>query len=283
MPILDSHIALPLAGFTALHFATAKALARYTTIPPSLLHITAEKLPSTLNALVASTTALHVFFHHAHYATSWTQRPYPQPLDTAFATHAAFTLYDIVVMLSDPETSHITSWAHHVFGLAGTCAIRGYKRGEFFPAAFLPAEMTTVVSNALWLVQRFDAENKRLVTVLMVLRCLAFTVFRLPAGPWCLWHAIHTSRKVEVQEDEDGKKSLPAPAASQGTLSQKFRAFMIEFSKLPLVVKLGSACNVALFTGLNTYWSFLTYRALWRHLQKGKRRMLTSKGDVHHI
>ncbi|ORY51564.1 hypothetical protein BCR33DRAFT_712595 [Rhizoclosmatium globosum] len=274
---VDSQLLLPFAGFTALHFATANALIK-AGIPPSKVHIIAEKLPSTVNALTVSTLGLWVLFVKKNYQHSWITAEYPKLLDTIFAIHGGFTAYDLIVMLSSKETSHISSWLHHVFGIAGVVATRALKKGAYYPACFMPTEVTVVSSNLLYLVQKFSPDSHELITAIMVFRCILFTVFRLPAGPWCLYHAINTVPLVENGEKETKKED-----SVFNRVKKRLTAFVHHFSELPLIVKAGVICNVSLFAGLNTYWTFLTYRALWRQLALSKRKKLTSAGNIHHI
>ncbi|KAI9343617.1 hypothetical protein BDR26DRAFT_858418, partial [Obelidium mucronatum] len=144
-----------LSAYCTIHLITASLLRKYKVVPPERIHILAEKLPSTINALLTSTITIYLLFIKKHFSKSWLKVAYPNLLDYAYAGHIGYTLYDILVMLLDKETSHISSWAHHVFGVLGISVMRMYKTAFFLPTCFLPAEATVVVTNLIYLVQLF--------------------------------------------------------------------------------------------------------------------------------
>ncbi|KAJ3140049.1 hypothetical protein HK100_010894 [Physocladia obscura] len=261
-------------AYCLLHAATVRTL-RAKGFASKDIHIVAEKLPSTVNAIATSSMALWLLFK-----------------DIAFANQFAFTFYDIIAMLSTPETAHFSSWAHHIFGIVGVGLTRLMKVGAYFPACFLPPELTVVASNLLYLAQKYYPDNSDLIGMLLALRCAIFTAVRLPAAPLCLLHAVASSSSDDPVESTNSSTSSDLSdheakpyhhTSTSAIIWRKVQNFTRDYSKLPLIVKVGSAFNIFLFTGLNTYWTILTYKAFFRYLAGRKARTLTKSGNVHHI
>ncbi|KAJ3352731.1 hypothetical protein HDU83_007679 [Entophlyctis luteolus] len=265
------------AASTALHAAAAAALSvspHAKVLSAAERVAVAEKLPSTVNAVVVSAHAIYTLLVQRWYSASWIDPPCPPALARAFEIHAGFTLYDLLMMLADPATAHFSSWAHHLFGLAGVCAARVLPEGHFIPAAFMPAEATVVVSNALYLAQLFTPNNNSLIAILLFVRCLMFTVFRLLPGPIVLWHMVATTplEKEIARIDE----KIPKVTGEKFTWD-RFRACVRRYTKMPLMSSIGCAINGPLFVILNTYWTVLTYSAFIRF--KKRNQMF----KIHHI
>jgi hypothetical protein len=119
-PFLDSRVSVPLLFHILLHRVSAHIF--FPSTPFSKLtsaqHLLAEKIPSTLNALLVSLPSLSLFFPQTFssifgtfgstakekqdgsempWAKDWVT-PYPELIDRVFAAHWAFTLYDLYIM-----------------------------------------------------------------------------------------------------------------------------------------------------------------------------------------
>jgi hypothetical protein len=51
------------------------------------------------------------------------------------------------------------------------------------------------------------------------------------------------------------------------TLCQKLKHFYTKYKSMHPIVSFFTALNVATFTGLNAYWTFITFRTLGRNLR----------------
>ncbi|KAI8615982.1 hypothetical protein BC830DRAFT_1119995 [Chytriomyces sp. MP71] len=252
-----------LAAYAGMHMVAARLL-RQCGVDETEVIMLAEKLPSTVSAIYTSSSALQLLVGpKSLWRESWSV-PYSEQVDRTFARHIGYTIYDLITMTCSKQ--HPSAWIHHVFSLFGTSAMRFFKQGSYFPMCYSPAEATVVITNLLYVVQKFLPHQYDLITALLVVRALAFTVFRLLAAPLCIRHAIMTT-------------AVPGKDADKVTFKERAEAFVSQyFKKLHPVVSVGAAVNVTLFTGLNTWWTLLTYRALWRHLAKGRTKL-----NIHHI
>jgi hypothetical protein len=193
----------------------------------------AEKLPSSINALLVSVPTMNTIIRKKAFQRD-VFRPYPDALDKVFSDHFAFTMYDMVIMWKNKE--HASVWLHHVIGAIGTYFMRYYKVASFFPAAFLATELTVVTSNILWAMQKLGKENTRAYHAMLVIRCITFVLFRLPVGPLCMWYALRETKKA--QQENPQRKS-----------------FWQEVKDLPLLVSTVSGFNIIVLTVLNTWWT----------------------------
>ncbi|KAJ3221397.1 hypothetical protein HDU78_000491 [Chytriomyces hyalinus] len=293
-------ILAPFAVYTGIHLVTARVL-RMSGVPEDHVLMLAEKVPSTISAVYTATQAMKLFGiigaadekeadrsnqdninsrdnlenkdlnqqkrKQFHWQQGWDQPQYSDEIDRVFARHIGYTTYDLLVMMN--KSHHPSAWVHHIFALFGTSAMRVFKQGAYFPTCFLPAEATVAITNVLYVVQKYYPGSHNLITLLLAIRCVMFTVFRFAAAPLCVTHAL---RNVKVL-GADGKPRTNL------TLMERIRAFSDKyFRTLHPVVSVGTCMNVAIFTGLNTWWTLLTYRALWKHIKQGRAKL-----NIHHI
>ncbi|KAI8821040.1 uncharacterized protein EV422DRAFT_50230 [Fimicolochytrium jonesii] len=270
--LLDTSVLTSLAFHSTLHILTHHALTRhprFTTHPRLSLHLLAEKLPSTLNALHQSLGALHLLL----LTRPWRHdiiNPYPPTLDRLLASHVGFTLYDCVVM-GYVGGQHASSWVHHVLGIVGAGLMRWYRRASYFPTVFLAPEVTVVATNVLWILGRCGVgEGERGVVLWTWIRAGLFCAVRGPAGLVGLWYALRVAgkQKAELEAKEGKELGSASRASAAASLYRQLRT-------LPAVVWVLTLVNVFTFTGLNSYWTVLVIRSLLRT------RLAVS--HIHHI
>lgn len=248
-PFSDAPVLKTLTLHLLLHKIAVHLIKRSgisTLSPPDILFL-AEKLPSTINALLVSLPSLYLHFS----LQPWKQDvliPYPPLLDKILAAHVGYTLYDIYIMAIVGK-QHPSVWIHHVLGALGAGLMRKYQVASFFPAVFLPSELTVVATNALWVLQKLGRDNTKGYGIWLWIRAVLFCLVRAPAGLVGLWYAI----KV---------------------VSERPKELWERFKRLPTVVWVLTMINYTTFTGLNLYWTVLVFRALIRYREKA---------GIHHI
>jgi hypothetical protein len=253
LPTFFLHVGLHnIAWYLLKLLLPADALAQ---LSPSDLSALAEKLPSSVNALMVSLPTINTIIRKKSFEKD-VFRPYPDALDKVFADHFAYTMYDMMIMLKTKE--HASVWIHHILGALGTYFIRHYKLACYFPASFLATELTVVTTNILWVLQKLNKTDTRAYHAMLIIRCIAFVLFRLPVGPMCVWYALRQSKRAE---EEDGKKS-----------------FWEEVKSLPKILSTVSGLNMTVLTILNTWWTILVFKALFKYQTKGR-----ASNTVHHI
>ncbi|KAJ1568404.1 hypothetical protein HK405_002357, partial [Cladochytrium tenue] len=133
-------------------------------------------------------------------------------------------------------------------------------------------------------------------TILLLVRCALFTVFRLPSTFLCLKGALDAERIMCHEEELLRKKeaaaaaantaqpSETAPPSSRRSTPRVALSFLWRLlTATPAVVAVGSLNNMVLFGLLNSWWTVLVYRALFRHLRAPPRRGAAVGTGVHHI
>jgi hypothetical protein len=135
---------------------------------------------------------------------------------------------------------HPSVWAHHILGILGTLIVRAYKKLAWFPTCFAVSELTVVPSNMLWIQQKLYPGQRDVEGRLLLVRAVFFALFRTPDAAIAFLGALKA-----VQADP----SLVSRAKNE----------------VPFFVKLLCAVNVAVFGGLNTWWTALVVKALMRH------------------
>ncbi|KND01973.1 uncharacterized protein SPPG_02480 [Spizellomyces punctatus DAOM BR117] len=274
---LGFHLILHKIAAQLIHYLSPATLARLNSA--DLLFL-AEKLPSTVNALTVSVSSLYLLLKRQPYSEDVIE-PYPELLDRTLAAHIGYTLYDSYVM-GIVGRQHPSAWIHHVLGALGAGFMRHYKVASYFPAVFLPSELTVVATNVLWVMQKLGKETGKAYEFWLIVRCVLFLLVRAPAGPLGLWYALRVTKRtndadvrenniVQKVEERSGQGSLPAKAtvaiARPLLLWQRLR-------RLPGIVWILTCINYVVFTGLNTYWTILVFRALFR---------FRAKSGIHHI
>ncbi|KAJ3090642.1 hypothetical protein HK102_003120 [Quaeritorhiza haematococci] len=301
-------------GPLALHICAHKFAAHVvnTTLPASTLRTLspsdrlylAEKLPSTLNALIVSLPSLHLLLRQQPYKHDLF-KPYPELLDRVFAAHLGFTIYDMWVMAVQGR-EHFSVWVHHVLGVLGTGLMRYFKVASLAPAAFCPSEATVVVSNAIWIMQKLKLDGsgargggrgvegrstqgfERIYGALLVVRAIMFVIFRASAGPLLFWYVFsrpqleRSANKLNGNGDPKSKhptitnsdepllapnadsKARLTPPHKPTSLYSRLCSFWSIYKRLPIVVSVLTAINVLTFTGLNFWWTWLTTKAVSR-------------------
>ncbi|KAJ3098120.1 hypothetical protein HDU97_004304 [Phlyctochytrium planicorne] len=281
-PLTDPRVLAPLALHLVLHKLTSWILFPGSKSLTKKQHLFVEKIPSTANALIVSIPVIKLLLWDRPWRKGQWLKPYPDTLDRVFAAHFAYTLYDLGIM-AYVEGEHPSVWLHHVVGecrplfppfdiassegVLGTGFMRRYRIASFFPAAFCPTEITVVPTNILYLLQNAEKVglapivSSALQTPLLIARCVLFTIFRLFTGPAAIYYAI---------QGEEGK-----------TVEDKILSFWKKYRKLPLLVSSLTLFNILALSGLNTWWTVLVYKALFRHM----RALSVTAGStgIHHI
>ncbi|KAI8802889.1 hypothetical protein BJ742DRAFT_831821 [Cladochytrium replicatum] len=279
----------PLSLFIALH-GVGDLLIRRTLSPADIAALKlknsdilniAEKLPSTLAALLVSIPAIRlVHFTEAFKGDVFTS--YPPEGDRGLGIYLAFTLYDVWVFAVRGR-EHISSWIHHVLGLLGAALERQYKILAFNPIVALTSEITVPVSNLLWLMQRLHMVEKypRVYYTALILRAVLFTIFRAPNFIYMVSQMIlqtnedtlrRVNQAVGINESVDisangGGMSSPNGGGSKKkplSLKDRLRLISLAFKRLPFIVVFLSILNVSAFGVLNAYWTTLVFKALTR-------------------
>ncbi|KNC47713.1 uncharacterized protein AMSG_03944 [Thecamonas trahens ATCC 50062] len=108
-------------------------------------------------------------------------RPYPPILDSYYACHLGYTLYDLVTMaLHGGETPSM--WAHHIAGVVGSALMPCLRSLAFIPTAFFITELTVLPQNVLWFCQRLQVDRSSLFyRGLLFARAVFYLAFRAPA------------------------------------------------------------------------------------------------------
>eukprot|EP00842_Homolaphlyctis_polyrhiza_P001957 jgi/Hompol1/2762/HPOL_003024-RA len=271
-------LAAPILGFSLLQL-----LARRFS-PDSQ---TAQKLPSTVNAVLVGSASLYtIVLRYIADPNIDVLTAYPPPTDAIFAIFAGFSLFDSALMLSNNE--HPSVWIHHILGFAGTSLERIYRVGSFFPLFFCIPELTVPFSNLVWILQRAGADkipsrsasaHKSLFAWALWLRMVAFLIFRLPSGPLSLllgWRMIRRKyeRQIRSADEPDSDPSRRIPA------SQILSMFFSDARKLPLIVSIPMAVNVITFSVLNCYWTALVVKAYRRFITTTS---AVGASSIHHI
>jgi len=141
-------------------------------------------------------------------------------------------------------------------GVLGAAAMMIYRQAAFFPVAFMIPELTVITSNWLWVLQRFHLTESKWYQKALVARAVAFTLFRTFIFPVSIIYAINRE------------------SSNSAYWLKKLQDFKRKASKLPKLVLYFSIINVLTFGALNTWWSVLVYRSLY------KKRIIKS---LHHI
>lgn len=149
---------------------------------------------------------------------------------------------------------HPSVWAHHVLGILGSLVVRAYKKLAWFPTVFCVSELTVVPSNFLWIQQRLWSSRQDIEGKLLVMRAIFFALFRFPCAPLAALGTLSALRKD--------------PSLLKRTKEE-----------VPFLVTVLCAFNVAIFAGLNSWWTALVFKALLRY----KASLARSKKEVHHI
>ncbi|KAL6065552.1 hypothetical protein QOT17_010183 [Balamuthia mandrillaris] len=110
-----------------------------------------------------------------------------------------------------------------------------YRIGTFYPAIFTFTELTLVTTNLSWYLDVFKLRGTPAYTAALVLRVLAFYLFRSFIGPIAVWYG-----------------------AYRGQLHQLFR--------MPRMATLLVLFNVLSLSCLNGYWTVALTRMSLRYL-----------------
>lgn len=135
---------------------------------------------------------------------------------------------------------HPSVWTHHVLGILGTLAVRAYKKLAFYPTIFSVCELTVVPSNILWTQQKLYPSRRDVEGKLLFLRAIFFALFRTPAA-------------------------IVAALGTWFAVSKEPNLLQRTKDEVPPLISLLCAVNVAVFGGLNTWWTALVVKALIRH------------------
>ncbi|KAJ3168330.1 hypothetical protein HDU88_001770 [Geranomyces variabilis] len=285
--------------YVALHVVAAAAVRHkldLSSLSRSDRIFLAEKLPSTVSAFLTAVPSIVL-----HSRLPWRNdliAPYPRLLDRILAQHIGYTvpaivnlfvmkmcirihcvfctkyqLYDLAIM-AYAGGQHPTAWIHHILGILGTALMRHYRTAAYFPAVFLPTEITVVSTNFLWILQKLGKDDGKAFSWALVLRAILFCLVRAPAGTIGLIYALRVVRRQKAAAEAKNSVTAssqaevqPQRATTPGTLWQQLR-------QTPSVVWSLTTINVLSFTALNFYWTKLVLVAVKRHRHRGK---------VHHI
>ncbi|KAI9209608.1 uncharacterized protein BJ171DRAFT_470570 [Polychytrium aggregatum] len=242
----------------------AKALS-----PGDALYL-AQKLPSTVNALVVGLCSSAAIASGLRDGTLFSSTFYSDNLDRAFANQAGFMLYDMCVMaLHGRESASV--WIHHVFGFLGTFLIRIYKQGAGVPGVFAPSELTVLVSNLLWAARKLPDSSLAAASVqarLLRLRALVFLLIRFPVGPYVIARFGRSLLDPKAPFFTD-RPTRPLHSGAKESQQDEILA------PLSSVVVFGCFFNTAVFTLLNTSWTIQVLQSLIRTSRSEK--------PIHHI
>ncbi|TPX59326.1 hypothetical protein PhCBS80983_g02536 [Powellomyces hirtus] len=285
--IVDPLVLKSLGFYSALHALAAlvirKRVPKGALLTRSDLVFLAEKFPSTISALV---TALPSFYLHVR-SRPWKHdviTPYPKLFDDILAQHIGYTIYDLAVMVY-VGGQHPSAWIHHLLGVAGTAFMRYYRVAGFFPAVFLPTEITVIATNALWVLQKFGKDKGKVYGFWLLVRALLFCCIRAPAGLAGLVYALQVVRKQNAATDLKNRLTRPdstlaiSAAASNALIRPPPKAkapgsLWTQLRRLPFMVWFLTAVNYMTFSGLNLYWSRLVLIAFKR---------FNARSTIHHI
>lgn len=250
--MIDTLTAFALHSF--VHFVTRQFLPASITskLSPGQTLYLCQKPAAIINALFVSLPTISQFA----FKTPFDDDPlkdFPASFEQAFDRHLGFTLYDLAIMIVHKE--HFSIYIHHIFGIIGIILIKTLRRAIVYPSLFLPSELTVIVSSAIWIVQTLKYKTGSL-KLLFALRFVLFMLLRMTPGIACLLYpAIRLSKTKGI------------------SFKEAFLKILKEFSGLKTAVKIGVIVNVSTFTALNTWWTYLTYKALIK----------ASQLDLHHI
>ncbi|KAJ1568657.1 hypothetical protein HK405_015535 [Cladochytrium tenue] len=327
------------ANYLLLHAGLATTLAvapalvqRRRPVPPSAsAHLHIAKLLNSLHAAGIFAASVPLLYGKARpWARDWL-RPFPDDLDRALARVIGFSAYDAVVLACCATKVHPSVWTHHVAAALGAAGTRWYKLASYLPASFLPTEITVVPTNILehldglipsTLSPSAAAIVYHVRTILLLVRCALFTVFRLPSTFLCLKGALdaervmyaplappsfpvvvapsylhcrpnlrrcheeelHRNKEAAAAAANTAQPSETAPPSSRRSTPRVALSFLWRLlTATPAVVAAGSLNNMVLFGLLNSWWTVLVYRALFRHLRAPPRRGAAVGTGVHHI
>ncbi|KAJ3017314.1 hypothetical protein HKX48_003628 [Thoreauomyces humboldtii] len=270
---------LVLASFAAhatLHAATSLVLLKTTTLSQSLspsdIIMIAEKVPSTISALVTSIPSLHMQLSDWPWRED-VLRPYPALLDSILAQHIGYTLYNVGIMWI-VGGQHPSAWIHHLLGVLGTSLMRHYKLAAFFPAVFLPTELTVVATNALWVLAKLGRTHTKAYSAWTWIRAALFCGIRAPAGVCGLLYALrvvakqrHAAQvKNETASGEETRRTTASEGSMAPTRAKDPGSLWTQMTRLPALVWILTVINYAAFSGLNIYWTRLVILALKRRV-----------------
>ncbi|KAL6057419.1 hypothetical protein QOT17_015484 [Balamuthia mandrillaris] len=159
---------------------------------------------------------------------------YPKECDWLWAASVGFQVYDMVVMVLQ-RNKRATIWFHHTLVIIGCLFSFFYRIGTFYPAIFTFTELTLVTTNLSWYLDVFKLRGTPAYTVALILRVLAFYLFRSFIGPVAVWYG-----------------------AYRGQLHQLFR--------MPRMATLLVLFNVLSLSCLNGYWTVALTRMSLRYL-----------------
>ncbi|RKO86750.1 hypothetical protein BDK51DRAFT_26531 [Blyttiomyces helicus] len=253
-------ILAPFLLHTLLHKAASTLLphvlpaATYTALTPTDRLYLAQKLPATAHALLVALPSLHIHLVDQPWRKDLVA-PYPAQLDRLFAAHVGFTAYDLALM-AVAGGEHWSAWVHHVLGGAGAVASRYFGIG-YFPAVFLPTEITVVATNGLWVLQKIGRGGSDAYGRWLWIRAVLFVLFRAPAGAIGLWYALKVCKENPIPSTPPADSASPHKPSPLATLIDQFNRF-------PGITGYLTAANYFAFTLLNAYWTRLVFTALFR-------------------
>lgn len=207
-----------------------------------------EKLPSTVNAISTSLLAADIIRTEFNSNTLFHYSP---KIDKLFSTVLSFTIYDILILILERDTS-LQIWAHHLVTFLGCYYIRVYKTGVVLPVIYTVTESTLPFSNLVYILQKLQIKDSR-YTFALVLRALSFLLIR--STSWITPFIIIRQKLKKSKQD-----------------------FWKSVERMPAFVVALSCLNAVTLSSLNLYWTRQTCMAVVRHF-KGKSGIKT----VHHI
>ena len=114
--------------------------------------------------------------------------------------------------------------------------MRKYKSGAFFPIAYAPAELTVLVSNALWVLQKLGQEQTYEYGALLLVRFVLFVTFRGLALPFVIWYSL--SRPISSPKEKEADEAST-------TIGDRTWYFWQEYRKMNAVLQTGIVVNVS--------------------------------------
>lgn len=250
--MIDHKFALSFAGYSLTHLLGARYLLKYIPNADRLSDkdraYLVEKLPSSISAILVSATSAYSLF----FTNSFTKKriySYPALLDTVFACHGGYSLYDLLVMAK--SGSQLSVYIHHIFGIMGTICTRHFREGCVFPGIFCLTESTVLVTNSIWILERIFPHKTDCLNRLYIFRALVFVCIR---GAMPIWLWLYLKRMYG-----GGKEWI-----------EKFKS---DFKQMKKIVQVLICLNTGIFCALNTYWSLQTIRAVYRRRST----------EIHHI
>lgn len=211
----------------------------------------AEKICSSLNAIVLSTSSFYLLFRTNEFKGSFgVLRNYPQTLDFTFSSYIGYSLYDLVTMALVGD--ELNMWAHHILGIIGAFLTLKYRYLSYFPTVFLFTEITVLPTNFVYLLRIFYRKGKTMTAALWT-RSVMFACFRTFVAPYCLYSAYK-----EIRSSIKGPVNL-----------ESFKATVYdELQNVPKFLIILCLFNIGALGYINLSWSIKMLKSIMKKIKK---------------